>query len=136
MEPAIRMEARDKPSAEGVAVLIYDGACPVCLRTIEWVQRNARPGAFEFLSCHSDALAGRFPSIDKGACLAAVHLVLPDGTVLAGGRAAPEIFSRLTRFRWLARLLRFPGAGALTRFLYRRFARHRHPISRLLFPRG
>ena len=34
----------------------------------------------------------------------------PDGRVLAGEQAAPEIFSRLWRWRWAAVLFRLPGA--------------------------
>lgn len=114
-------------------MLIYDGECEACRRAVAWIRRNARPGAIEPLSCHSRDLAGRFPSIDKGACLEAAHLVLPAGAVLAGERAVPEIASRLTRFGWLGRLFRFPGADFLVRLAYRAFARRRHAVSRILF---
>lgn len=130
------LQAKPHAPGEVPAVLVYDGGCPACTRAVEWVKRNARPGAFEFLSCHSRELAGRFPSIDKGACLAAMHLVLPGGTALPGGRAAPEIVSRLTHFGWLGRLLRFPGVLVLLRLLYRPLARRRHVLSRILFPAG
>lgn len=136
MEPALRIDEPGGSPAGDAAVLIYDGECPACRRAVEWVERNARPGSFGYLSCHSSDLAGRFPSIDKGACLTAMHLVLPGGTVLAGAKAAPEILSRLPRFRRLAGLFRLPGVAAVSRLLYSRFARHRHPISRILFPGG
>src|SRR5512134_3145751 len=55
------------------AILIYDGECPVCVRTVEWVRDRSRPQAFEFLSCHSTELARRFPKIRKDACLQAMH---------------------------------------------------------------
>lgn len=111
------------------AVLIYDSECSVCRRAVEWIRERARPGAFEFLSCHSDELTSRFPHVDRAACRAAAHLVLPGGRVLAGGRAAPEVFSRLPGCGWASRLLRLPGAGFLTRVGYRWFARRRHALA-------
>lgn len=119
------------------AVLIYDGECAVCRGAVEWVRVNADPGAFEFFSGHSEDLIRRFPAIERAACLEAMHLVLPDGTVLAGEKAVPEILSRMRRrrHRWAAALFRLPGAGILSRAFYRWFAGRRHRIARLLGPR-
>jgi predicted DCC family thiol-disulfide oxidoreductase YuxK len=116
------------------AVLIYDGECPVCVKAVEWIRARSFPEAFEFLSCHSDTLANRFPSIDKAACLQAMHLVLPDGTVRAGERAAPEILRRLRNYRWCASFFGLPGVGVLSGVFYRWFAKRRHLASRLLLP--
>jgi len=120
------------------AVLIYDGECSLCRNAVEWIRSRERPEAFEFLSCHSGELSKRFPSIEKTACLQAMHLVLPDGAVLVGERAAPEILRRLRRYRWCASLFGLPGAAALSRVLYRWFARHRHraPIVTPTTPSG
>ncbi len=119
-------------------VLIYDGECPICCGAADWVRGNAPPRAFEFLSCHSDELTTRFPAVDRAACLAAMHLVLPDGSILVGEAAIPEILSRLSRrrHRWAAALFRLPGAGILSRAFYRWFAARRHRIARLAAPRG
>jgi len=117
-------------------VLVYDADCPVCRASADWVLRNAvAPDAFEFLPCRSAETRSRFPTIAEAACLQAMHLVLQDGTILAGERALPEILRRTQRYRWAAVLFRFPGAGIVSRFLYRGFARRRHRISRL-FPPG
>lgn len=110
-------------------VLIYDGECPVCRSAVEWVRRRSAPEAFEYLSCHAEELSRRFPSIEKSACLEAMHLVLPDGRVLAGEQAAAEIFPRVRGYRWIGSLLRLPGSEIITGVLYRRFAKRRHAIS-------
>ena len=116
--------------------LIYDADCPVCRAAADWVRRNAAvPDNFEYLPCRSAETRTRFPAIAEAACLQAMHLVLPDGTILAGERAIPEILRRTRRYRRAAVLFRFPGAGFVSRFLYRAFARRRHRISRL-FPPG
>jgi predicted DCC family thiol-disulfide oxidoreductase YuxK len=64
-----------------------------------------------------------------------MHLILQDGTILVGEQALPELLRRTRRYRRAAVLFRFPGAGILSRFLYRAFARRRHRIARL-FPPG
>jgi len=117
------------------AVLIYDADCPVCRAAAEWVRRNAVvPDAFEFLPCRSAETRSRFPAIAEAACLQAMHLVLPDGAILVGERALPELLRRTRRYRRAAVLFRLPGAGILSRFLYRAFARRRHRIPKRLFP--
>jgi len=118
------------------AALIYDAECPVCRAAADWVRRNASaPGTFVFLPCRAAETRSRFPALAEAACLRAMHLVLPDGTILAGERALPEVLRRTRRYRRAAVLFRLPGAGIVSRFLYRAFAEHRHRISRM-FPPG
>ncbi|HEX9850173.1 DUF393 domain-containing protein [Candidatus Deferrimicrobium sp.] len=117
------------------AVLVYDADCPVCRASADWVLRNAvAPDSFEFLPCRSVETRLRFPAIAETACLQAMHLVLQDGTILAGEQAIPEILRRTRRYRRAGVLFRLPGAGILSRFLYRAFARRRHRIAKRLFP--
>ena len=115
--------------------LVYDADCPVCRAAVDWVLRNAvASDAFEFLPCRSAETRSRFPAIAEAACLQAMHLVLPGGTILAGEKALPEILRRTRRYRSAAVLFRLPGAGILARFLYRAFAQRRHRIAKRLFP--
>ena len=117
------------------AVLIYDAECPVCRAAADWIRGNAAvPHAFEYLPCRAEETRTRFPAIEESVCLQAMHLVLPGGTILAGERALPEILRRTRRYRWAASLFRLPGAGILSRFLYRAFARRRHRIAKRFFP--
>lgn len=118
----------------GPAVLIYDGECSVCRKTVEWIRARAPEGAFEFLSLHSEELERRFPFLDRAACKRAAHLVLPDGKVFVGEQAAPEVLDRIPGCRWAARFLHLPGARGLSRIAYRFFARHRHAIAWLFEP--
>ena len=111
------------------AVLIYDGACPICQRAMRWIERRALPDRFEFLPCQSQERRARFPWMSDQACLEALQLVLPDGRVLAGDAAIPEILRRLRGWRWLTRLFRLPGAGVFAPRLYAWVARNRYAIS-------
>jgi predicted DCC family thiol-disulfide oxidoreductase YuxK len=110
-------------------VLIYDGACPFCQGGMRWVQRRARSGQFEFLPCQSPERHARFPWMDEETCLKALQLVLPDGRVLAGDAAIPEVLRRLRGWRWLARLFQLPGVSYLAPRLYAWVARNRYAIS-------
>jgi predicted DCC family thiol-disulfide oxidoreductase YuxK len=66
-----------------------------------------------------------------------MQLVLPDGTVLPGEKALPEVLARLHRYGRLGAFFRIPGVPAFSRVLYRWFADHRYGIAKLLkrFPR-
>jgi predicted DCC family thiol-disulfide oxidoreductase YuxK len=109
------------------AVLIYDAECPFCRGAVDWVRRNApSQTAFEYLACRSRETRERYPAIGEDACMRAVHLVLPDGTVLAGEKAVPEILRRLPRWRRAASLFSLPGAAFLSRALYRWIASRRN----------
>lgn len=115
-------------------VLIYDGECPVCRKSIEWIRSRAPEGTFEFVSLHAGELAGRFPFLDLAACKRAAHLILPDGSVFVGEQAAREVLDRIPGYRWAARCLRLPGAEGLSRAVYRFLASRRHAIAWLFEP--
>lgn len=117
------------------AVLVYDGECSVCRKTVDWIRTRDPDGAFEFLSLHSAALTTRFPFLDREACRRAAHLVRSDGSVFVGEQAAPEILGRIPGWRWAARCLRLPGARAVSRIAYRILARRRHAIAWLFEPK-
>lgn len=123
-------KAEDKKKA----TLIYDRSCPICSGIVEWIEQNEQEGAFEMMPCQSDSRGARYPDIDFEACMRAMQLVLPDGQVLVGEQALPEIFRRLRRYRAAALAFKLPGAETLSRILYRWFALRRYKIARLFFP--
>ena len=66
----------------------------------------------------------------------AMQLVVPDGSVLPGEKALPEILKRLKHMSGASELLKLPGSGLASRILYRWFADRRYRIARILFPGG
>ncbi len=114
------------------AVLIYDGTCPVCSGTVKWIRANEIGDSFEMLPCQSVHLGERFAQIRHSECMQAMHLVLPDGTIFVGEQALPEILKRLQRYRIASLLFKIPGAGMLSRVVYRWFARRRYEIASFL----
>ncbi|MGH7276624.1 MAG: thiol-disulfide oxidoreductase DCC family protein [Candidatus Rokuibacteriota bacterium] len=112
------------------AVLIYDGECAMCRASALWVMRLALAGgALEILPCRSAPRRARFPQIADAACVAAMQLVLPDGRVLAGPDAVPELLRRIRGLGWLATVFALPGVRPLARRFYAWVAKNRMRLS-------
>ncbi len=126
------MKQGEEKIAEQKATLIFDGSCPICSGTVKWIGENEVEGSFEMLPCQAESIGEQFPRVQRAECMKAMHLVLPDGTVLAGEKALPEIFTRLKGYRVFAPLFKIPGAGALSRIAYRWFADRRYRIAAVL----
>jgi predicted DCC family thiol-disulfide oxidoreductase YuxK len=118
----------NRPAAR--AVLVYDDECPMCRASALWLMRLARSGGrLEILPCRSPVRAARFPRITEDACLTAMQLVLPDGRLLAGADAVPELLRRIRGLGWLATVFALPGMRPLARRVYGWIARNRMRIS-------
>jgi predicted DCC family thiol-disulfide oxidoreductase YuxK len=112
------------------AVLIYDGDCAMCRASALWLMRLAlRGGGLEILPCRSPVRVARYPRISETACLTAMQLVLPDGRVLAGADAVPELLRRIRGLGWLAGLFALPLVRPAARRIYAWIARNRMRIS-------
>jgi predicted DCC family thiol-disulfide oxidoreductase YuxK len=95
-----------------------------------WIMRRALSrGALEILPCRSDARRARYPEVSEETCLTAMQLVLPDGRVLAGGDAVPEILRRVRGWGWVAALFSIPGVRPIARRVYAWIAKNRMKIS-------
>src|SRR5262249_50038092 len=112
------------------AVLIYDAECPMCRASALWLMRLALSrGTLEIMPCRAPLRASRFPQVSEDACLRAMQLVLPDGRVLAGADAVPEL---LRRIRGLGSLFAVPMMRPLSRRVYGWIARNRMKLSCVL----
>lgn len=126
------MPKTERENVKNAATLIFDGSCPICAGTVTWIDENELEGSFEMLPCQSDKAGEQFPEVKRAECMKAMHLVLPDGTVLVGEKALPEIFGRLKAYRVFAPLFKMPGAGVVSRIAYRWFADRRYRIAAFL----
>jgi predicted DCC family thiol-disulfide oxidoreductase YuxK len=112
------------------AVLIYDGECAMCRASALWLMRRARiPDRLEILPCRSGPRRARYPQITDEACMSAMQLVLPDGRILSGADAVPELLRRVRGWRWVAALFGLPPVLPVTRRLYAWVARSRMKLS-------
>jgi predicted DCC family thiol-disulfide oxidoreductase YuxK len=123
----------DRTIKEKRPVLIYDEDCPICRKAARWVEGNLKGDALEMLPCHAEAVRHRFPFMKESVCMKAMQLILPDGRVLPGEKALPEIINRLRRYHWVAWFFRFPGSGILSHAFYRWFAERRYRIAKIFF---
>jgi predicted DCC family thiol-disulfide oxidoreductase YuxK len=126
----------DRRGKEERPVLIYDEDCPICRKAADWVERNKRGDVLELLPCQAEVVRSRFPSMEETVCMKAMQFVMPDGRVLPGERALPEVINRLRRYHWVTWLFRLPGSGILLHVFYRWFADRRYRIARILFSDG
>jgi predicted DCC family thiol-disulfide oxidoreductase YuxK len=126
------MKVRNVYDHASPGVLIYDSSCAVCSGAVRWIQDNAIAGSFDVVPCH--AVKNGVPNlgIERKDCLKAIHLVLPDGRILAGEKALPEIVARLRKYRLANMLFKLPGAATVSRIAYRWFAVRRYRIAAML----
>jgi len=102
----------------------------MCRASALWLMRRAMAaGQLEILPCRSVPRCARFPQITEERCLRAMQLILPDGRVLEGADAVPELLHRIPRWRWAASLLALPGARPVARRAYAWIAANRMRIS-------
>jgi predicted DCC family thiol-disulfide oxidoreductase YuxK len=130
------MKIRSADNNAARDVLIYDSSCPVCSGTVRWIQDNAIAGSFDVVPCHAVQNGVPYIGIKREDCLQAIHLVLPDGTILAGEQALPEIVTRLRKYRIASVLFKLPGAATISRIAYRWFAVRRYRIAEMLSHMG
>ena len=111
--------------------LIYDGDCGFCRRAVDLLRRWDREQRIALIPFQDHLRMAAF-GIPLPALAAAMHLVLPppDGRVLAGADAVPELLRLLPGKRWLASGFRVPGVQGLARRLYAWIARRRHCLVR------
>ena len=115
------------------ALLLWDGDCGFCRRSVEWVQRRDTGGAIRAVPYQEAPSPPMTPEL-RAACGRAVHLVLPDGRVLRAGRACLEVLREIG-FPFWAALLSVPPLVWAVELGYWLVARNRMLASRFLFRR-
>jgi predicted DCC family thiol-disulfide oxidoreductase YuxK len=102
----------------------------MCRASALWIMRRALSGgALEILPCRAGERRTRFPQVTEEACLSAMQLVLPDGRVLSGADAVPELLRRIRGWGWVAGAFALPGVRPLGRRVYAWVAANRMRIS-------
>jgi predicted DCC family thiol-disulfide oxidoreductase YuxK len=106
--------------------MFYDGGCPVCLRGVRHYQRMDWARRLRWVDItrdpsNLDAIGVDFPT-------AMEHLCVRDrrGQLQIGMPAFVALWRELPVYRYLARLMDFPGLLLLCDGLYRRMTRGRY----------
>ena len=121
-DEAPKLRARD--------LLVWDGSCPLCRRSVEWVKARDPKDRFLAIPYQSvpEPLVGREI---KQAAAHTVHVLRTDGTVLKSGRAVLYILETLG-YRWV-RPFEKPPLVWLVELGYHAVSTNRHLLSRWLF---
>ena len=113
----------------GKHLVLWDGDCGFCRRSIEWVERHDR-GELECIP-YQHAPPTVLTKELRRECAEAVHVITNNGRVLRGGRAWLFML-RAIGWHNVAALLGTPPFFWLTELGYRLVARNRHRLSRWL----
>ncbi len=114
-------------------LLLWDGTCGFCRRSVAYLERLDTRHAFRALPYQEAPSPPMSPAL-KAACARAFHVVRTDGSVLRAGRAALYVLSRLGH-PLLASVLALPPLVWAVELGYWILARNRRLFSRVLFRR-
>lgn len=115
------------------ALLLWDGECGFCRRSVEWAERHDTEHTFRAMP-YQQAPSPPMTSELGAACARAVHVLTPEGKLLRAGRACLWVLER-TGYPLLARLLALPPLVWVVEVGYWLVARNRRLASRLMFRR-
>ena len=114
-------------------LVLWDGDCGFCRRSVEWAARRDGGRRLEFVPYQAAPSPPMTPAL-REACGRAVHVLTPDGRTLRAGRAALRVLAAAGWPR-LARVLAVPPLIWLVELGYLLVAHHRRFFSRVLFRR-
>ena len=106
-------------------LLVFDGECDMCRRSVDWIRRRDAHGVIEALPYQDPSVVEQFPEIPRRAFERAIQLVRPEGARLEGARAVEEILRLIPRTRPMAPFFRVPGVRWLAQRIYQIVARNR-----------
>ena len=112
------------PSQPSARVL-FDGACPRCRGSMAFVMAADPDRAIEPIDLTAVDVTSIHPRLTPEACMKAMHVVWPDGTISAGFDAIRGIAGRLPLYWPLALVGRLPGLAWAGRRIYDRVAASR-----------
>lgn len=106
-------------------VVLYDAACPLCIRSVtflrywDWLERLELKPLQE---------VGREEDLDPEALRREMHVAFPDGSMERGFFAFRRLLRELPPLWWLRPILHLPGAGSLGPRIYAAVARRRRRV--------
>lgn len=106
-------------------IVFFDGGCPLCRREIAHYLglKSAANLVWIDISTDSESLAKH--QLIHADAMARLHVLDTSGNWQTGAWGFAELWSHLSGYRWLARLLHLPGLLPLLDRVYNVFARRR-----------
>lgn len=107
------------PSPTWQVKLLYDGACPLCLREVNFLaKRDAGRGRVAFVDIAApDYQPAAHGGIEFETAMGRIHALLPDGTVLKNVEVFRQIYEILG-LGWIYAVTKLPLVGAVADAAY------------------
>lgn len=107
--------------------ILYDGDCPLCLKSLSWLKRFDWRHAFRFINVRNEAERQAVPvELQMDKLVAEMHVVTATGEkIFVGFRAIRRILWQLPPLCWLTPFLYIPGIPKLGQWVYLWIARNR-----------
>ena len=107
------------------ALVLYDGQCPFCRKSVELLRRLDWLGRLTYVDARGPSRLPPGASLDPARLLEEMHVLTPERRVYHGFAALRWLAWRLPLLWALAPLLYIPGVPALGQRLYLWVARNR-----------
>lgn len=112
------------------STVYFDGSCRLCQAEIGYYRGLDQAGAICFVDV-SEAGAATPEGVTQQGAMARFHVRAADGRILSGAAAFVEVWTRLPKWRWAARVASLPGVLQVLELGYRAFLPVRPYLSRL-----
>ena len=129
--PRVRFTGAGQRAAVGPErpyTCVYDGACPVCVRFVEALQKWDCHHEIEVVSSQTAGVPSRFPWIPARAYADALQVIGPSGRTWQGAAAIEQLLNVLPRGKLVAWLFKLPFAQPIAERVYRWVARNRYRL--------
>ncbi len=120
----------------GAVVVVYDGDCGFCRRSVDEIRRRDRDKRMVYLPRRTPGIEARIPGLAEGDFDTGIRVVDRDGTIHVGADGIRHIASQLPVWRRLAWAYDLPVIRPLARRIYAWVAANRMRISQACGPDG
>ena len=106
-------------------IVFYDGACPICLKEINYYKKIAAPKIFDWIDINSVDNMKSLYNIDSIDALKVMHVIDHFGKIHKGVNAFVIIWSCLEKWKYLACVVKWPVVFQMVKMFYFLFAKWR-----------
>ena len=129
-----KLHGSEISSEPSQSVVYFDGSCPLCRAEIGYYRRSDANDTLCFVDVsRTDAVLHN--GLNAQQAMKRFHVRTRDGKLLSGAAAFVEVWSRLPKWKWVARAAALPGVTSVLEFGYKMFLPARPMISRLFAKR-
>ncbi len=104
--------------------VFFDGACPLCLREVQFLHRLDRKEKILFTDIMAPGFDPETAGVSWENLMARIYGKLPDGSFITGVEVFRHLYG-IVGFGFLVPLTRLPGVSGLLDIAYRLFAKNR-----------